>query len=112
MTTTEPTQETATVKTGARAMFRYEVPLTPGWTYFLTGDPVCVANSATNPLAVEFWAEHTEGAPSRERTFQVFGTGHPLPPGARYVGTAPRTRDGLVWHLYEIVSDEAGELSS
>jgi len=89
----------------ARQMFRYEVLVTGAWVHGLTGDPVGVANCAA-PLGVEFWAEHDDSKPVRRRTFQVFGTGHPLPEGARYVGTAPRTAEGLVWHLYELVSDE------
>jgi hypothetical protein len=51
---------------------------------------------------VEFWCEDTAGAPTGVRWFQVFGTGHPLPPDARWVGTCARTRSGLVWHLYEV----------
>src|SRR5260370_973455 len=49
--------------------------------------------------------ECTQGAPKVPRRFQVFGTGHPLPQNARYVGTCPRV-SGLVWHLFELVSDE------
>ncbi len=85
-----------------RRMFRYTVRADDRpWTFDLTGDPVHVANGAT-VAEVEFWAEHTEGAPARARRFQVFGTGHLLPPGARYVGTCPRTLSGIVWHLYEL----------
>jgi hypothetical protein len=86
-------------------MRRYEVGVTGGWTQLLTGDPVCVANGAV-PFVVEFWAEHDPSAEAVPRVFQVYGTGHPLPPEARYVGTCPRTADGLVWHLYELVSGE------
>jgi hypothetical protein len=61
---------------------------------------------------VEFWAEFTAGAPKTPRRFQVFGTGHPLPPDARHVGTCPRV-SGLVWHLYELVSaDEKPALAA
>jgi hypothetical protein len=90
---------------GARRMFRYTVPVNgQPWMLGLTGDPVHVAVGATLD-EVDFWAEHADGAPERARWFQVFGTGHPLPPGARYAGTTARER-GLVWHLFEIVSDE------
>jgi hypothetical protein len=52
---------------------------------------------------VEFWAEHNpDEHDERPRTFQVFGTGQPLPDDAHWVGTCDRTPDGLVWHLYEI----------
>jgi len=88
-----------------RRMFRYTVPVDDtAWTFDLTSDPVHVANGSTLD-EVEFWAEFTDDAPRTERYFQVFGTGHPLPANARWVGTCPRV-SGLVWHLFEIVSDE------
>jgi hypothetical protein len=84
-----------------RRMFRYAVPVDDRpWTFDLTGDPVHVANGNTLD-EVEFWAEFTNGAPKTARHFQVFGTGHPLPDNARWVGTCPRM-SGLVWHLYEL----------
>jgi hypothetical protein len=88
-----------------RRMFRYVVSV-DGQPHVvpLSHSPVAVAD-AGDPLGqpgVEFWAEHTEGAPQIARAFQVFGTGHPLPDNARWVGTCARTADGLVWHLYEI----------
>ena len=92
---------------GERRMFRYTVPVDDQpWTFDLTSNPVHVAGGTTLD-EVEFWAEHTAGAPKIARRFQVFGTGHPLPQGARWVGTCPRDRlSGIVWHLYELVSDE------
>ena len=88
-----------------RRMFRYTVPVDDKpWAFDLTGDPVAVANGATLD-EVDFWAEFTAGAPKTPHRFQVFGTGHPLPPGGRWVGTCPRV-SGLVWHLYELISDE------
>lgn len=97
----------APARTGTRSMRRYEVGIMGAWEHDLTGDPVFVANGPM-PTVVEFWAEHDSSAPSSLRVFQVFGTGHPLPPDARYVGTCPRTADGLVWHLFELVGDETG----
>lgn len=72
-----------------RRMFRYVVPIDDRHHEIaLTGDPVAVGQQAFD--AVEFWAEHIQPH------------GHPLPPNARWVGTCPRTPDGLVWHLYEM----------
>jgi hypothetical protein len=85
-----------------RQVFRYKVPVDDQpHVIRLTNDPLHVANGAT-PDEVEFWAEHDTGAPEYPAVFQVVGTGQPLPEGARYVGTAPRTREGLVWHLYRL----------
>lgn len=93
-------------KPSARRMFRYTIPVDDQvWAFDLAGDPVHVGSGATLD-EVDFWAEYAEGAPRRARRFQVFGTGHPLPANARWVGTCPRM-SGLVWHLYELVSDEA-----
>jgi hypothetical protein len=85
-----------------RRMFRYTVPVDDkAHEFALTSDPVAVA--APQVEVVEFWAEHDEdeGAGAPRRVFQVFGTGHPLPEGAVWVGTCPRIH-GLVWHLYEL----------
>ncbi len=91
-------------ETPVRRMFRYEVPV-DGQPHFLRLSHGPVAVAAAGPDLVEFWAEHTEGAPEAERVFQVFGTGHPLRENARWAGTCPRV-SGLIWHLYELVSDE------
>ncbi|MDT0306859.1 hypothetical protein RM780_07765 [Streptomyces sp. DSM 44917] len=71
------------------------------------GDPVHVSAIRLGfgpdaPHVVQFWAEGSLEEPGTPRTFQVFGTGHPLPPGARWRGTTERTPEGLVWHLYEL----------
>jgi hypothetical protein len=88
-----------------RRMLRHEVGIDGPVKIALTGDPVLVAALAYES-GVEFWAEYDEAKPVRERAFQIFGTGHHLPPGARWAGTAPRTPSGLVWHLYEITPAE------
>ena len=85
-----------------RAMFRYEVPIDDDSHIFdLSHSPVAVA-APSDSGPVEFWCEHTDDASVVTRAFQVFGTGHRLPDGAKWIGTCPRTRGGLVWHLYEV----------
>jgi hypothetical protein len=82
-----------------RQMHRYAVPVDDQRHRFsLTCSPVAVA--AADIDRVEFWAEDTDDA-GMIRAFQVFGTGHPLPADARWVGTCQRI-SGLVWHLYEV----------
>lgn len=95
-------------------MLRYEVAVSgrpQTFPIYGDGDPVHVAASrlGVGPSAlhiVEFWAEADDGddfrGPFARRTFQVFGTGHPLPDGAVWRGTCDRTPEGLVWHLYEL----------
>lgn len=84
----------------SRKMFRYEVPVDgQPHEHLLASDPVAVAAPVLE--CVEFWAEQDPEVVPARRVFQVFGTGHPLPDGARWVGTCPRI-GGLVWHLYEL----------
>jgi hypothetical protein len=85
-----------------RQIFRYTVPVDDqAHVIHLTSDPLHVANGGTLD-EVEFWAEHDMDALEYPAVFQVVGTGQPLPDGARYVGTCPRTREGIVWHLYRL----------
>lgn len=84
-----------------RAMYRYEVPIDDAAHLIpLSHNPVAVA-AQTAAFTVEFWAEHTDSAPLVNRAFQVFGTGHPLPQNAKWIGTCQRT-EGFIWHLYEM----------
>jgi len=51
-------------------------------------------------LILNFWVEvETTNNILELRHFTVLGTGHPIPDGAKYVGTAVDTN--FVWHLYE-----------
>jgi hypothetical protein len=84
-----------------RTIYRYVVPVDDQvHEHKLTSAPMCVANGPHEPRDVEFWAEHDDELPEWNVPFQVVGTGHAVPDGASYVGSAPRTREGLVWHLY------------
>lgn len=87
-----------------RKMYRYAIPVDDvPVTFALTGDPVAVAPNGE--ALVEFWAEYDQDAGHTDRSFQVFGTGQPLPEGAQWIGTCSRTALGLVWHLYEVTPD-------
>jgi hypothetical protein len=47
------------------------------------------------------WAHVDPDAPFRNRQVQVFGTGHPIPDGAKYIDSCD---DGpFVWHAFELV---------
>lgn len=94
-----------------RTMWRYEVKInmvgddSQPKEVMLTDDPV---QFEPLPLSrgVGFWAEHNSDKPERLRKFIIVGTGHPIPEGAVYVGTPPRTEHGLVWHLYEVTDPQ------
>jgi hypothetical protein len=82
-----------------RTVYRYVVPVNDeAHEIELSGPIVHVA--ARSMGNVEFWALVGEQE-SLVRTFQVFGTGHPLPHQAKYIGTA--LAGPLVWHLFELL---------
>jgi hypothetical protein len=84
----------------SKTIYRYEVPIDDRpHRVHLSNDPVSVAIVGHDYM--EFWAEN-DGGRGRERTFQVYRTGHIVPDSARYVGTGQRTSLGLVFHLYEL----------
>jgi hypothetical protein len=87
----------------SRSVYRYQVGLEGPVEIALTGEPVAFGALGYS-AGIEFWAEHDDALPETMRTFAVVGTGHRVPDGAVYVGTARRTREGLVWHLYETSS--------
>lgn len=85
----------------ALRMLRYELPVDgEPHTYTCGGEPLRV--EAVNAALVEFWTLDDVDGPLVERTLQVFGTGHPIPTDATWRGTSARTREGLVWHLFEL----------
>lgn len=98
---------------GLRAMLRYELPVDgTDHVFRLASHPRRVEMSETRLDLVEFWAEGYPDDPGEGvvRRFRVYGTGHPLPEGARWWGTAAR-RFGLVWHLYELNETDVSEVS-
>jgi hypothetical protein len=79
-----------------RSVYRFEVPVDDkDHTHTLTGKVVHVG--CRRPQVVEFWAIHVEELHAREHRFRVIGTGHPIPDGLVYVGTA--LDEPFVWHL-------------
>lgn len=79
-------------------IFRYEVPVDGRW-HIVTSGPVLHVGCRDEDF-VEFWADAPEeGVVAETRHFRVFGTGHPMPDGLVYVGTAVAPGDRYVWHL-------------
>ena len=79
-----------------RRMFRYTVPV---------DDQVHAIELRACPHTwptAGLWMKWSSGlstmtSGSAEWRFRVFGTGYQLPEKAVYIGTAPRTPEGLVW---------------
>jgi hypothetical protein len=62
-----------------------------------------VVHFAAEPVPT-LWATVDPEQPAETRSFQVFGTGHDLPHGARHVGTY--FSGPLVWHVFELVDSD------
>jgi hypothetical protein len=89
-----------------RAVHRYEVPV-DDQPHDIEMPRRIVHVDCRSADRVEIWAIAGEGA-EMIRTFQVFGTGQPLPASAFHIGTALAGRGGaLVWHLFELLAGEA-----
>ncbi len=89
-----------------RSVRRYVIAIGERATVRLTSPAGPLLRVASRDEGViEFWDEHIDDGDGFDRVFEVFGTGHPLPPDAQWRGTASRTETGLVWHLYELRGD-------
>lgn len=82
----------------ADAIYRYEVPVDDRW-HEIGGCGTPLHIDCRDPRIVEFWAWRREDLPARH--FRVYGTGHPIPDGAKYHGTTIAPGGHLVWHLLE-----------
>jgi hypothetical protein len=63
----------------------------------------------STPLAVQMqhgelmlWALVEPTSPLRPKKFAVHGTGHSVPAGEKYIGTAQMAGGELVWHVFEV----------
>lgn len=84
-----------------RAVYRYQVGIDGPEEIGLTSGPLAIGALGDSD-GIEFWAEHDDAKAEVSRLFVIVGTGHRIPDGAVYIGSAPRTPEGLVWHLYEL----------
>lgn len=77
-------------------ILRYVVPVDDGWHTVYTGGAPLHVDCRSADL-VEFWAWELEATTPTE--YRVYGTGQPVEPGVKYVGTALAPGGHLVWHL-------------
>lgn len=93
----------------SRCILRYRIHLTsqPQILRAMPG-PVVDVDAATigvdHPAAtyvLDLWIDGDGEDVTSQRTFQVVGTGQPIPERARYCGSASRA-GGFKWHLYEL----------
>jgi hypothetical protein len=90
-------------------IWNYTVPVDNESHIILCHDTVLpvveIAWEEKDGSAVRFWTMHVEGIgasfdETKNWEFQVFYTGESIPTPYEYVGTAPRTSLGLIWHLF------------
>lgn len=84
-----------------REVWKYALPIGGTFAVSMPAD--------AQPVAVQLqggkgwmWALGSPDAPRAYRHFKIFGTGHPIPDGARHVGTFQELGGALVWHLFEV----------
>lgn len=89
-------------KQGSKTVYKYPLNMYEPTTLDLSGDPVLVSQQEPakgfGPLLF-LWAEFRDSETPRTRTFEVFGTGHVIPPNAVHVQSF--LQDAFVWHVYE-----------
>lgn len=79
-------------------ILRYVIPVNDEWhTVYNAGRPLHVG--CRDEGFVEFWAWEARTEIPIPAEYAVYGTGHPVEPGATYVGTAVAPGGHLVWHL-------------
>jgi hypothetical protein len=80
---------------GAGSNVRYEIKMPGGATVLTLQDQGGVST---------LWAEVDPDSPAVTRIFEWAGTGHPVPDGGVYVGTALVQGGAYVFHLYEVTA--------
>jgi hypothetical protein len=96
---------TATSEATSRAsvVWKYELNLFGRLTTLELPAGAVITHFAVQGRRPCIWAHvNPDSSETEVRGFQIFGTGHPIPPGAKHVGTV---LDGdFVWHAFEVRS--------
>lgn len=86
-----------------RIIYRHQIPLNDTDLTISTSVPSKVVHVGMKQGDVCIWVEQIDpasvGLLLTERTFRVFGTGHPIPEGYHHHGSV--VDGGFVWHVYE-----------
>jgi hypothetical protein len=100
-----------------RTVYKYDVPVDNKSHLFVIPGPSKIVHVECQRTAttVQFWAEvptDVAHADHDHRLFQVFPTGIPIPEEPdpsqywQHVGTAVTVGGALVWHLYELITED------
>ena len=89
-----------------KTIYKYHIPILSEFQLRLPKDAVILAFQTQNGTPT-IWAIIDTSSVEEERSFMLFGTGHPVPAEAnlQYIGTTQQGLDplSLVWHLFEKV---------
>ena len=88
----------------SRTIYKYEIVGDETTIDMPRGAEVLPKLHQNGPNAINFWAIVDPQLPTQPRTFEVFGTGHPigsLLAKGDYIGTVI-THAGFVWHVFEV----------
>lgn len=92
-------------------VLRHEIPIdSRPHTLRLGGDPIAADGYRPGGLSVntlEFWCVSDDASYSVMYQLQVFGTGEPVPDGARWLCSTGRLPNGEVWHLFDMEPDHS-----
>lgn len=84
------------------AIWKFPIAVGDSQTIDMPTDAKVLAVQVQNGTGPCLWAMCDPQAPKRPRTFETFGTGHPVPPAPReYIGTYQLRGGGLIFHVFE-----------
>ncbi len=82
-----------------RTIWKYPIDVVDKFVHTMPRGARFLALASSPQLAM--WFEVESNAPSEERQFAVYGTGHEIPEGVVYLGTI--FVSVFVFHVYEVV---------
>jgi hypothetical protein len=82
-----------------RTVYKYELPVEDVHDLTLPVGARLVHHAAESQSLLLLWFEVNTTAPTEVRRFHVHGTGHPIFPGSKHLGSVKV--DPFVWHIYE-----------
>lgn len=89
-------------------IFRYRLDITDEQTLDLpaNAEVLSVGPPRDGLDQLDMWALVDVTATKELRTFQIFGTGHPMSATySRFIGTVPTHEGMFVWHVFEKLAD-------
>jgi len=81
-------------------IWKYELEITDKQTLSLPPTS-CFLAVQEQKGKLMLWARVDPNQLPVERTILIHGTGHPISPEEKYIGTAQTTGGFLVWHVFE-----------